>query len=212
MLKEYQIIVARDIAGSFVNNPPIAAGDYQISLDGGPFANLANLPTVIAGSPVIEIMLSETERAASRAVIRGIDQTATKAWADNFTTVTTSIDEASLVGLIRDDLERVGGISEQTRSILNAGISSILNQSTDLGTAIDGIPAALLANPANPIATDASGAVTTSNPSTGGTGSNHTAQDVADLLERTGGPLAEVPKFDDPQTVDGRPFTVNRGT
>ena len=44
------------------------------------------------------------------------------------------------------------------------------------------VAAAILANPANLLATDASGSVTTSNPSTGGTGSNHTAADVAGLI------------------------------
>ena len=75
-----------------------------------------------------------------------------------------------------------------------------------LQAAIDAIAAL---QPDNKPTVNAAGEITTSNPASGG--SAHTAQDVADLLERTGGPLAEVPKFDDPQIVGNRPFTVVRG-
>lgn len=49
----------------FQVNPTIAAGDFQISKDGGAFANLANLPTVSpAGSVQVLVALSASERDA----------------------------------------------------------------------------------------------------------------------------------------------------
>lgn len=104
MLKQTTIIFVRNDFGQFVNNPPVGAGDYQISLDGAAFANLANLPTVIAGTPVIRVTLSATEMAASDAVIRGISQTT--AWAANYTEVQT---EVPSVADIRADIERPTG-------------------------------------------------------------------------------------------------------
>ena len=89
MLTQNVTIFARTTTGQFVNDPPVEEGDFQISLDGGEFENLDNLPTVTAGSAAIEITLSNDERAAGHAVIRGIDQTATKEWTDNYTTVDT---------------------------------------------------------------------------------------------------------------------------
>ena len=68
---------------SFKSNPTIAAGDFQISKDGGAFANLATLPAVTPASGVgVKITLSATEMNADNVLIVGIDQTATKEWAD----------------------------------------------------------------------------------------------------------------------------------
>ena len=68
---------------SFKSNPTIAAGDFQISKDGGAFANLATLPAVTPASGVgVKITLSSTEMNADNVLIVGIDQTATKEWAD----------------------------------------------------------------------------------------------------------------------------------
>lgn len=69
--------------GSFQANPTIAAGDWQVSKDGGALANLATLPSVApAGSIWLKLTLSTTEMDADNVQIQGIDQTATKEWAD----------------------------------------------------------------------------------------------------------------------------------
>lgn len=69
--------------GSFKANPTIAAGDFQISKDGGAYANLATLPSVSPASGTdILISLSSTEMNADVVVITGIDQTSPKEWAD----------------------------------------------------------------------------------------------------------------------------------
>lgn len=68
---------------SFKANPTIASGDWQISKDGGAFANLATLPSVTpAGGIAVKIELSSTEMNADNVFIKGIDQTPTKEWAD----------------------------------------------------------------------------------------------------------------------------------
>ena len=90
MLQETIQIIARTKTGSFVVDPTVEVGDYQISLDGGAFANLANLPVVTAGTPVITVTLSATEQAASSAVLQGIDQTPAAQWATNYTPVAPS--------------------------------------------------------------------------------------------------------------------------
>jgi len=70
-------------SASFKANPTIAAGDFQISKDGGAFANLATLPAVTPASGIaVKITLSATEMNADNVFIQGIDQTATKEWAD----------------------------------------------------------------------------------------------------------------------------------
>ncbi len=69
--------------GNFKTNPTIAAGDFQISKDGGAFANLATLPAVQpASSRWVEVVLSSTEMNADTVVIQAVDQTAPKEWSD----------------------------------------------------------------------------------------------------------------------------------
>ena len=64
-------------------NPTIASGDWKISKDGGALANLATLPAVEPASSIwVKISLSATEMTADLVAIQGIDQTATKEWAD----------------------------------------------------------------------------------------------------------------------------------
>lgn len=91
MLTKNIVIFAKDLAGSFVNDPTVDSGDYQISLDGAAFVDLANLPTVRAGTPIIDIVLSDAEIAATTAVIRGVDQTAVEEWAENYTPVSVAV-------------------------------------------------------------------------------------------------------------------------
>ena len=56
-------------------NPTIAAGDFQVSKDGGSFVNLATLPTVEpAGSEVVKLSLSAADMQADDVVIRAKDQ------------------------------------------------------------------------------------------------------------------------------------------
>ena len=71
-------------------SPTLAAGDAQISKDGGAFANLATLPAVTpAAGRAVRVALSATEATAARCVIQFVDQTAPKEWEDQFVIVET---------------------------------------------------------------------------------------------------------------------------
>lgn len=60
---------------TFRVNPTIAAGDFQISKDGGALANLATLPVVMpAGSISVKVSLSALEMTASKILIIATDQ------------------------------------------------------------------------------------------------------------------------------------------
>jgi len=77
--------------GNFQSSPTIDAGDFQISKDGGSFANLATLPVVEpASSHIVLLALSATEMNADSVVIRAIDQTAQKEWADFVLSIPTT--------------------------------------------------------------------------------------------------------------------------
>lgn len=69
--------------GNLRANPTIAAGDFQVSKDGGSFANLGTLPTVTpASGRAVKITLSATEMNADNVTVQCVDQTSPKEWAD----------------------------------------------------------------------------------------------------------------------------------
>jgi hypothetical protein len=80
------------IPGTFKSSPTIAAGDFQVSKNGGAFANLTTLPSVApASSEMVQISLSATEMNTDNVVVRCKDQTTPKEWADFiFNIVTTA--------------------------------------------------------------------------------------------------------------------------
>lgn len=58
----------------FLAAPTIAAGDFQISIDGGAYANLATLPVVTPSASItVLISLSATEMTGSKINVAGID-------------------------------------------------------------------------------------------------------------------------------------------
>jgi hypothetical protein len=77
--------------GSFVSNPTISAGDFQVDKDGAGLANLATLPVVNpASSVLVKIALSATEMTADVVTIVGISQASPKAWADFVLSIPTA--------------------------------------------------------------------------------------------------------------------------
>jgi hypothetical protein len=78
------------IPGRFKANPTIAAGDFQVSKDGGAFANLANLPAVTpALGRAVLFTLSTDEMAADIVTIQCVDQTDPPEWSDYMLTILT---------------------------------------------------------------------------------------------------------------------------
>lgn len=77
--------------GNMKSSPTIAAGDFQVSKDGGAFANLTTLPTnEPASSEMVEINLSGTEMNADNVSVRCKDQTSPKEWADLIINIVTT--------------------------------------------------------------------------------------------------------------------------
>ena len=84
--EQYDFSIGLDsvLGSGFQTNPTIAAGDFQISLDGGGFANLSNLPSVVpAGSDAVRIIVSAVEGNSDKVVIVGKDQAGDE-WNDVF--------------------------------------------------------------------------------------------------------------------------------
>src|SRR3990167_9984256 len=76
---------------SFKITPTIATGDFQVSKDGGAFANLGTLPSVSPAATVsVLLTLSATEMNADSVAIRGVDQTGPKEWCDLFLSIPTT--------------------------------------------------------------------------------------------------------------------------
>jgi len=77
-------------------NPTIAAGDFQISKDGGAFANLATLPSANpASGRAVMIDLSSSEMTADNVVIQCVDATGAE-WCDqliNLQTTASQLDD-----------------------------------------------------------------------------------------------------------------------
>lgn len=86
-------IALQDMAnyGAFKASPTIAEGDFKVDIDGAGLTNLTTIPTVSpAGSVLVLITLSAAEMNGDVITIVGIDQTATKEWADFVLSIPTS--------------------------------------------------------------------------------------------------------------------------
>lgn len=87
----YIALADMNVPGSFKASPTIASGDFQVSKDGGAFANLSTLPAVDPAAGVaVKVTLSSTEMNADSVVFKGIDQTAAKEWADILVAIPTT--------------------------------------------------------------------------------------------------------------------------
>lgn len=71
------------------SNPTIAAGDFQVSIDGGAFANLATLPTNTPGGTSVKISLSAAEMTGDNIVVACIDAAGAE-WCDQYINIQTS--------------------------------------------------------------------------------------------------------------------------
>lgn len=112
--------------GQFQANPTIAAGDFQVSLDGGSFSNLATLPTITpSGGRVVTVSLSASEMDADNVVVQAVDQAGdewndvlipietrlitdsdllvTKRYVYNYSTITTVTESQKRVRVYDDD-------------------------------------------------------------------------------------------------------------
>lgn len=85
-------------------NPTIASGDFQVSKDGGAFANLATLPSVgPAGSRAVMIDLSASEMTADNVVVQCVDASGAE-WCDQLINLQTTLSQL-------DDLATAANLS-----------------------------------------------------------------------------------------------------
>lgn len=81
---DFYVTLIDEVTGGFRVSPTIAAGDFQISKDGGAYVNLATLPSVLpAGSVSVKISLSAAEMTADKVTILGVDVAGAE-WKDLF--------------------------------------------------------------------------------------------------------------------------------
>lgn len=113
----------------FKANPTIAAGDFQISIDNGVFANLATLPVVQPASSVaVKVSLSAAEMNGDKVTVRAKD-VAGGEWEE--AVVFIDVPTVNLEGIATDVWTRVleGALTaEQLQRIL-------LSEATGLSTA-----------------------------------------------------------------------------
>ncbi|MEO0477135.1 MAG: hypothetical protein AAF085_14365 [Planctomycetota bacterium] len=123
------------LAGTYLTSAPtIAAGDVQISKDGGVFANVATLPTFTNGQ--LAIALSATELQAEQVTIRWVDQTADKEWDDDASVLTTAGNGSALLSDVNVAMRGTDGantttpptVAEIEAALINEGDSTALLQ------------------------------------------------------------------------------------
>jgi hypothetical protein len=59
--------------GKFVINPTISAGDFTISIDGGAFVSLTNIPVAIGASKSVLVILTAAEMNGDKIIVLGSD-------------------------------------------------------------------------------------------------------------------------------------------
>lgn len=70
----YTALVSQAASNTFQVNPTIAAGDFQVSIDGGAFANLTTTPQVSpAGTQGVLVSLDATEMDGDKIQVLGVD-------------------------------------------------------------------------------------------------------------------------------------------
>ena len=92
--EEFKIRIALSDASdpkSFKSSPSLATGDFKVDKDGAGLTNLTTDAAVDpAGTVLVLVSLSATEMNADVVTIVGIDQTATKEWADIVISIPTT--------------------------------------------------------------------------------------------------------------------------
>ena len=116
----------------FKANPTIAAGDFQISKDGGAFVNLATLPVVTpAGSRTVKLSLSATEMDANNINVQAID-VAGDEWGEVIISYNTG-DIVNIVNGVWDEI--LTGLTHNIQNSAGKRLRDIASQAIHTGTA-----------------------------------------------------------------------------
>lgn len=171
----YVGLVSRASRPQLQANPTLAAGDVQISKDGGAFANLTTLPAVTpASGRAVKVTVSSTEMTADNVVIAFVDAAGAE-WDDLFINVQTAARQLDDLAYPNTsgrgmDVDASGGVevgSFQAGAITAAAFAAgaidaaaIANAAIDAATfAAGAIDATAIASGAIDAATFAAGAI-----------------------------------------------------
>ncbi len=100
---------------TFKANPTIAAGDFQISIDGSTFANLTNLPTVDpTGSITVLVSLTADEMNGEKVNVQAID-----AAGDEWQDLLMSIDVPTASTETINDIQEGDRIEDSVSLVIN---------------------------------------------------------------------------------------------
>ena len=115
----YVGLVGRATRPQLQANPTLAAGDVQVSKDGGAFANLTTLPVVTpASGRAVKVDLSATEMTADQVVVQFVDAAGAE-WDDLFVNIQTAarqIDDLAFPNVSGRgaDIDAAGGVEVGT--------------------------------------------------------------------------------------------------
>ena len=127
----YISLVSQDDTDLFQTSVTLAAGDVQISKDGGAFANIATLPTEIGTSGVLSVVLSSTEMTADTVVVRFRDAAGDE-WCDALIVIHTS--EAEIDDIAGNVLAETVEGSLTLTQVLRLMLSALAGKSSGGGT------------------------------------------------------------------------------
>lgn len=127
----FTALVSQANPAEFQIDPTIAAGDFQVSIDGAALANLTTLPVVSpAGSFIVQVDLSAAEMGGAKVNVVAIDA-ADDEWDQSFLGI--DVPTASTESLY--NIEVGDHIETSTRLIVNeAGTSTALVDKTITGS------------------------------------------------------------------------------
>lgn len=174
----------------FKTSVTLAAGDIQISKDGGAFANITTLPTEISTSGVLPVALTATEMNADRIAVRFHDAAGDE-WQDLLVTIdteTVQINDLATASALATVDGIVDDILVDTGTTIPGTITTIDNEIA----VIDGIVDAILVD----TGTDIPAALTTID--------NFLDTEIAAILEDTGTTLPATLT-----TIEGKIDTVD---
>jgi len=109
----YTRMVSVDAAEDITTDPPLAPGDFLVSLDGGVFQPLDTTPAAEPAAGVaIKVLLSALEMDADHVVVAAVDPDG--AWKDQFFHIFTTPHQANVVLVGDDALEDIAVATRDT--------------------------------------------------------------------------------------------------
>jgi hypothetical protein len=118
----YAALTAQSDVKTLQSAPTIVAGDVKVSVDGGAFANLTTLPTVVPGASVaVKVTLSAAEMNGDNIMVTFIDQAGAQ-WCDLAISIQTSVKQMDDLGTeVKQDT--ILGAVNSVITLLGSGLS-----------------------------------------------------------------------------------------